>query len=247
MERRFTKSSAAITTVSDPLATAIRSRYTQTTHVIPNGFDQDEFAPQNNASAQPQEHFEIVYTGHLYPPNHPAREGPRLVFEALDQLANEKKIKLADFRIRFVGTPKEKAIGHFTGLASEKQAVIDDWVPRNEIRDVQVNATVLLSLGSRHMQGILTGKIFDYLNSGRPILSIPDDGDGIGKLLKESGAGRTASNRDEVANCIYDWYQQWLQTRFLSKVPYSNTIEKFNWRNQTQRFADVLDQIVAQK
>jgi hypothetical protein len=243
-EQRMVRSCSSMMTVSEPLAESLRKRYEQSAYSIPNGFDPNEVDYNSIERSQgPQSHFQILYTGQLYPPGHPAREGPGLLFDALDQLDSESKINLDDIEVKFIGMPKQKISPHLTGRKSEKCISILKWVPRDQIRRLQVDATLLFSLGSRHMKGILTGKIFEYLQSRRPILSIPADDDGIGSLLSSTNSGCATDTLQETAVYIFKCYQQWKPDRRLPDNPVSDEIQRYNWQNQTGRVAEILDRI----
>lgn len=246
LEQNRVGSSSAMTTVSKPLAAMLRKRYSQPVYSIPNGFDPAEIG-DNGRPNHSQDKFQILYTGQLYPPGHPAREGPGLVFEALDRLADQGQIDLQDFEIKLVGTPKQKVLPHLTGYQSESQLVIKEWVARSEIYPMQSAATLLLSLGSRSMQGILTGKIFEYIQTRRPVLSIPRDDDGIGDLLKETKSGRAIDTVDDVADFILDLYQQWKPDRKIPDNPESSELDQYNWQNQVSQFAEILNRVSSGK
>src|SRR5690606_1202632 len=63
------------------------------------------------------------------------------------------------------------------------------------------DALILLESGDASANGVLTGKLFEYLLAGRPILSLGSrPGSAIGRLLEECGVG-VCAGRDEVRIC----------------------------------------------
>lgn len=242
-ERKLVRSASAMMTVSDPLAAKLRARNNQPVYSIPNGFDPDAIDFDALKIDGPQEFFEIVYTGRLYPPGDPAREGPNLIFRALDQLADQGRLNLNEVKVTIAGTPQGQLKQHLTGLKSEPQINSIEWMTRKEVYRLQANATMLLSLGSRTMKGILTGKLFEYLQTRRPILSIPHDQDGIGAILQKTNSGSTAETVDEVADFIVNRYEDWQKIRMLKECPPSDQLDQYNWKFGTKNVAEILNLI----
>ena len=243
LERKLVKSSSALMTVSEPLAEKLTARNHQPVYSVPNGFDPDAINFGSLKVDEPQEFFEIVYTGRLYPPGDPAREGPNLIFRALDLLADQGQLDLKQVKITIAGTPISQLQQHMTGLQSESQVNSIQWMTRKEVYRLQANATMLLSLGSRTMKGILTGKLFEYLQTRRPILSVPHDQDGIGAVLKKTNSGSTAETVEEVADFIINIYRNWVETRTLENCPPSDQLDEYNWEFGTKHVAEILNQI----
>jgi len=80
-------------------------------------------------------------------------------------------------------------------------------VPRKIALKKQINASLLLLLESSDLsaRGVVTGKIFEYITSGRPIICIGSKPEyEIGKILKETGTGRVFTLKDQkrIEDCI---------------------------------------------
>ena len=83
------------------------------------------------------------------------------------------------------------------GLASWIRFI--DYLPHNQIFEELSKASVLyLPLNNTpNAKGILTGKVFEYLAVGRPVLAIgPSDGD-LAEILKETDSGFIIDFEDE--------------------------------------------------
>ena len=92
-------------------------------------------------------------------------------------------------------------------------------------------------------KGLLTGKLFEYLASGRPILCIgPEDGDAA-QLLKETQAGVTVGfdNKEKMKEVIKDLYQKYLEDGLPSNE--SKEIEKYSRRALAGAYGKLLDRI----
>jgi hypothetical protein len=98
----------------------------------------------------------------------------------------------------------------------------------------------LLLLAHRHDKGLMTSKVFEYLGAGRPILSIPSDGDVIDALLSETGAGASASTAEEVGRILLEYYREWRDGGRVGCRGDSRAIARYTRRSQAARLAEVL-------
>jgi glycosyltransferase involved in cell wall biosynthesis len=74
-----------------------------------------------------------------------------------------------------------------------------DYLPQAEAIQQQGRAQVLLLFinDTPNAKGVVTGKIFEYLASGRPVLCIgPEDGDAA-HIIREANAGLVAGFKDK--------------------------------------------------
>ena len=84
-------------------------------------------------------------------------------------------------------------------------------VPRSEVLEIQKKADLLLLLSSSKdiSKGVLTGKIFEYMSSGRPIICIgaKEDFD-ITKLLNITNTGIVFGHHEiiKLEKILYDSY-----------------------------------------
>ena len=145
-------------------------------HVIPNGFDHKDFTSfsENNESS-PHQKLQISYTGTLsdqYPVD--------TLCKALDEV-------IGKVELNFVGKVSEKAMH----VLSKYGAQFKGYVEHNESISELKNADVLLLIipNIEKNEGILTGKLFEYLGSHKSILFIgPPNGDAA-QIIRKCKAG----------------------------------------------------------
>ena len=90
-------------------------------------------------------------------------------------------------------------------------------------------------------KAIQTGKIFEYIASGRPILGIgPVDGDAA-SILRECNAGTMAEFSDEET--IRTVLRKHLNIYFAGKERQSKPCTQFSRRNLTEQMAKILDRL----
>lgn len=140
--------------------------------VITNGYDPDDLP---TPPGPVDEAYSLVHIGSLSP----TRNAPEL-WAALKALCSEDPDFAAKFKLRFVG-PVDHTIAESVeaaGLGAHLERM--GRVPHEEAMRQMQRARVLLLLvnDTPNLMGILPGKLFEYVGSGRPILSVgPTEGD----------------------------------------------------------------------
>jgi glycosyltransferase involved in cell wall biosynthesis len=168
----------AVTCVSEAIADEVRSLGSRgVVRVIANGCDFDDFA---GLEYRPADRFRITHTGSFF-----GKRDPRPFLQAF-------RAADLDAVARFVGdfrsTDREWA--ESLGLGDRLELV--PYAPRAESLRLQRDSEALLLLvpeaGGRG-KGVLSGKVFEYIAAGRPILAVvPPDG-AAAELVRETGAG----------------------------------------------------------
>lgn len=236
LESRVCRDASALVTVSEPLATALATRHGRPTDVIYNGFDPEDLI---EASYCRKDTFEIVYTGIIYP----GRRDPTPLFSVLRCLGDEA----SHVRVRFFGRRLDtvREIAEREGVSH--LVVIEGEVSYREALAHQAAADVLLLLlwDTPEERGVLTGKLFEYLASRRPILLI-GGGQGVATdLLRERSAGHVASTQEGLAAQMRIWLRQHAE----GGVPYlPETVGKgFSRAEQFMRLTDRLEDIASRR
>ena len=229
-----------ITTVSKPLADKIKNKYKiDNVEVIENGFDPDDF---KNLPPEPywkDDKVRLVYTGTIYA----GKRDPSPLFEAINQINNSiYKDLLNKLEVIFVGGAK----GDFDFLV--KKYNVSNWVkhegfkPREDSLRMQrdAHALIFLEFESKNVDGILTGKLFEYLYSGTKILGIGvTDNSAPGKIIKESGCG---INFGKDVEKIKNYSIELLKTGKKDTVNTNNEIlEKFSRKNLAEKLMDIIE------
>ena len=176
----------AIVAAADAIAEEARSLNPRGRVVtIENGCDFDDFAGMEYARTDT---FRLTHTGSFF-----GHRDPKPFLQAL--AASE----LEDVHVRFVGDfrPGDREFMEEIGLADRVELI--DYVPRRRSLELQRESDALLLLipeaGGRG-RGVLSGKVFEYIASERPILAVvPPDG-AAARLIAETGAGVVAAPED---------------------------------------------------
>jgi len=197
MERATVGSLAdAVTTVSAELADVMRDFLGKPTTVIMNGFEGEispfigDNMPRARRRAGP---FRIVHTGGLFR----CLRDPEPLLVALVRLHKEGLLAHGDVVVEFYGSRLEPA----NDLAKNPEygpfINIMGHAPHPIALEAQRSAGLLLVLESDdpRARGVLTGKIFEYLAAGIPILALGVAEDSaISNLLRDTRAGIAIRN-----------------------------------------------------
>jgi glycosyltransferase involved in cell wall biosynthesis len=152
----------------------------QIIHVIPNGYDEDDF---KTPAETKNNYFLITYTGTINDDYYPVDS----FLKTLEKTAT-KGFKIC---LRFVGKVSPAARQKIMNTNGIKYEFID-YVPHQESLKylMQANALLLIIPNIQQNEGILTGKLFEYLGSGKRIIGIgPSHGDAA-KIINECNSGK---------------------------------------------------------
>lgn len=189
LERRFHELADLITTVSEPLADLIASKTNTPVTVIYNGFDSEDYDTLSKEPFFPDDRkIRIVYTGTIYPSKHDLTP----LFSALQALKFGGNLTESDLQVVFAGSNVASVRNIAQEYRVEDLCCFSGFLARNDALRMQRDCDVLLFLGfeSPGMDGILTGKLFEYLFAARPIMAVGvTEENSAGALILKSGRG----------------------------------------------------------
>ena len=219
--------------------------------VIPNGFDEDDIITDYNSILNlDKSKFNIVHTGSLG-----GLRNPKLFLEAISELIQGNKLE------------KEKVIIHFVGNAS---AFIDGCYLTDYIQNYNlsqfINTTGFVSRGDafryNHEADLLlliigvtpkkmlktyglSGKVYDYILSNKPILALSQKGGATYNFLQENKIGIIAEPTDkkDIKEKIMMFYNEWEKGQLISNYNLSKLV-RYNMRYLTQYLSNILNSSV---
>jgi glycosyltransferase involved in cell wall biosynthesis len=201
-EKRVLKSADRIITVGKSLKDIFCTKIPELLEkieIIPNGYDETDFSEIR--STDPEE-FTISYIGTLsdsYPVSG--------LMEAISDLANSGY----SIKLRFAGavSPNQKNIISSTSGKIESEFL--SYVNHYDAIKLMMGSSLLLLIIPDHFsnKSIVTGKLFEYLAAGKPVLCLgPTDGDAAEILEASShGQGAAYSDSEKICHIIADYYK----------------------------------------
>ncbi|MSR53627.1 MAG: hypothetical protein EXS09_10120 [Gemmataceae bacterium] len=180
LERRALKLADCLTTVSPGLAKRLKARSGKPVEVIYNGYDPEGFANLDPAPAFSADgKLRLVYTGTLYA----AGQNADGICAAVAAEANATLVIASDQAALWHGLARKHGLGERFDFRGS--------VPRSEALRLQRDASALILLDWRDSrQGVMTGKVFEYLLSPAPIWVVGGAMDSpVACLVGEAGRG----------------------------------------------------------
>lgn len=238
LEKKVLASATAVAVVSRDMAHEFSGSVKRDYVVVTNGYDDEDISPlpQNLLDTK----FSISHIGSINASRNPAGLWKVLseMIKVNPELANKLQIKL----VGKVDIGVLKSIEE-TGLTAHLSRI--DYMPHQEVmREIQKSQVLLLLINNTpNAKGILTGKLFEYLGSGRPVLSIgPEDGDAA-VILNDSGAGQTAGyeNQEGMHRIINEYFNRFMEQK-LESITGSHL--KYSRKALTGEIAEILNELI---
>lgn len=158
-------------------------------HTIENGYDEEDF----RTPVEPDKYFTLTHTGVFS-----AEGNPENLWETLGELCREVAGFRDDLKIILAGKTDGEILKctETAGLGDRVENL--GYLKHSESNVIQQKARVLLLplRNEPEADGILTGKYFEYLAAGRPIIAFGPHGGALDISLGKTGAGR-----------IFEWHE----------------------------------------
>ena len=197
LERRTVAAADGVIGVTKPIAEDFADRLAARSVHIPNGWDpraEAGLAAAERPALDP-EFVNVVYTGTLSGP--PGRDAKPL-FDAVDTLRNSHPAAAARLRIVLAGRLSTADRMLLAGLAPSASVVHLGHLDRGATSGLQRDADALVLLTSPGHASHATGKLFEYLSAGRPIIALAD-GNEAARIVSETGTGTSVPPDDPEA------------------------------------------------
>jgi len=240
--------------VGEAMAREFRRRYAELDPerfvVLPNGFDPADFA---GVPHQPPREFRITHSGSLF-----RGRAPEALLLAVADLMAERADFAERVRLCFAGRLDDDVRARLTRPPFDRVAELPGYLPHREsIALLRRSRLLLLSTGTdTQARSMLTGKVYEYLAAGVPILALaPPDGD-AGSLIARTGTGWVHAPEDR-AGLRERLRQLWEQERAgrervaeaegppqFGCVRNETEIQRYSRREQTRRLAEILERAV---
>jgi glycosyltransferase involved in cell wall biosynthesis len=183
LEAAVVRGADAVCAVTEPIAADLSERFDVDAWTITNGYDLDE-VPTPNAMPVSAETHVLLHSGRMAS----SQRSPQPVLDALALLRAEDPAVADRLRLELAGplTPDERASIEDPTVAGSVRSLGN--LPREEVLRRQREAGSLLLLTAGNRRGEATGKLYEYLSAGRPILVLGDRTEAA-RIVTDAGAG----------------------------------------------------------
>jgi glycosyltransferase involved in cell wall biosynthesis len=198
-------------------------------HIIPNGFDPNDF---DKIVPRKFDKWTVVYTGSISYPRDPEPffKGWKIACERSDEFRDGAGcLFMGEFDSRF---------HNLAPTYIPKNLFIEGFQTRDAVYASQLGAGSLLLIA----EGYVTGKAYEYIASGSPILAITDGGDLI-ELIEKSRSGVCVSPSEpgKIADALIEQFN----SRNKSSDRDNEYLNRFNRRLLTGELAKLFNDIIA--
>ncbi len=239
LEREVLSKADKVVTVAPDGARRLGKIGNRNVRVVYNGFDRDDDA-QTPISLP--ESFTITYLGVLS-----KIQNPKNLWQVLGELIKEDEKFNKDLKINIIGQIDNSVAQSIEEQGLSQHVTYSPYIPHDQVSAVHRSSTLLLLLlmpdSEPRAKGLLTGKLFEYLASGRPILCIgPEDGDAA-RILKETQAGITVrfEDKEKMKETVKNLYQQHLDHTLSCHT--NDNIEQYSRKAQTEGYVKIMNQL----
>ncbi len=190
LEREVLQAADEVITIGKTMAYEFEQVRCGDVHVITNGFDDDDF---KLIEKSPSDDFVIVHVGSIN-----ADRNHEIFWQGLKEVCEEHPEFAKKLHIRFIGKLDYSVIESVEkyGLIEKFEQI--EYVPHNQVKDYLFTADLLyLPLNNTpNSKGIISGKLFEYLATGKPILGIGHPTGDAAEIIQETQAGVIADFAD---------------------------------------------------
>jgi len=211
---------------------------------IPNGFDEDDFnfdAVGATCQVAPtKDKFTILHSGKVY-----GLRNPVVFLSALKKIKEENKEIFNKIKVVFAGVIEESVKKEIDAVGINEIIDFKGFVKHKKItrlyREADLNLLILDK--DDDAKRVYTAKIFEYMASGKDILTIAASDSEVADLIKKSNTGALIEDYNDVENIkknIYKFIEAKEKGIKLFERNY-DFINQFSRENLTQKLAQTFD------
>lgn len=244
MEKAFVHTADKVITTT-PLA---KENYQELFHLssekvvtITNGYDELDFS--NIINKKKNEKFTIIHNGMLY-----GIRTPKPLLLALASLINKGLLPKNKIEMKFSYIENgEEWLKESEQLGLRECLTFLDYAEHAVSLQNAVEADVLLLIvgAGEKAKSVYTGKVFEYLRLGKPILSLAPKEGLVDHLIQQTNRGYNVEYDDieGIAQCILQLYTEW-ENNQLQPLSIDERVTVFERKNLTRRLAEQFEQVI---
>ena len=240
-ETDVVKTASAVTVVSPGMADEFGDR-AKRLQIIYNGYDVDDL-PTERPSPHPG--FTLSHVGNFFP----SLESKGLV-KALVRLLEEEPGFSQHFKLRFTGLLDADVEVRLREAGLSSFMTITPPVPHHEAVIEMMRASILLFSLSKegNTRALVSGKVFEYLATGLPILSIGDKQSGANEVLVQAERNRMLAHDDAegIHRELQSVYHAWVANNQYPVLGGTNGALRFSRQGLTGQLTQLMDTLVSQ-
>lgn len=238
LESKILSEATSVSTVSNGLVQEFEDR-AKSILLLPNGYDEEDFHSVNPTNES--EVFEISYIG-----NFKENQNCENFWRAISELSDELEGFREKIRVSLIGNVHITIKQTIDRFELNQVVTLESFVEHQIAVERMANSSVLLFIipNSEKNHQIITGKIFEYLASRTPLLSIgPIDGD-ASEILNSCQRNKMIDYADShsMKVRIQSHFEEW-QLNGCTKSIKNDLHTKFSREQLTVQLSNELERI----
>ncbi|WP_027385852.1 glycosyltransferase family protein [Chryseobacterium gregarium] len=203
---------------------------------ITNGFDEMHAQEKSSNTALKEEKFTLSYIGVLE-----QLRNPENLWHALNDLIRTNPDFAESFMLKFAGRIDDKILSALENSVLKAHILNLGYLSHDKAVEEMEKSSLLLitNFPNESSKGIIPGKIFEYLATGKQIISFgPREAD-VSTILNETKAGKHFGYHDAetVKAFILEKFELWKNGSLTGT---DQNIDQFSRRNLTKQLAEIL-------
>ena len=232
LERKVLQSADKIIVTSIGTEKEFKQKTTQPIHIITNGFEPFKKEIDNSLDVK----FTISHIGSLL-----SARNPEILWEVLNELIIENNRFAQNFELKLAGVVSKAVMESIVNNGLKNYINNLGYVSHEDALNLQHQSQLLLliEIDSEETQMIIPGKLFEYIQSGRPILSLGPKNADFATIIKETETGSffLYSEKELLKKQVLKYFEAFLEKK-LSVSP--KGIEKYTRENLTAQLAQLI-------
>ncbi|MBQ6512760.1 glycosyltransferase [Methanobrevibacter sp.] len=227
-----------ILTTTTPLAKKTLQSLHPTKKIVSivSGYDPQDF--KDLKQTKKSDKLTLMYAGSLYN----GKRNPSILFEAVSQLIEENKIDSDKITIDFYGDAANlEELSKKYNI--ESIVSIHGKVSHDEVLQNQMNSDVLLLISwmNEKEKMFMPGKVYEYMGSKKPILSIGYKEGSLKELIEKTNIGYHISSLEDNKKAIYDYYLKYINNEL--KYTGNEFADEYSMENTAKNFSKLLEEL----
>ena len=183
--------------------------------------------------------FSISHIGSLYP-----ERNPKYLWDIIDEICINNEEFRSNLQINFIGNTSEKIIKYLSNKTFKSCIKFFDYVDYKRAIEFMCSSQILLmvEVNDNDSSYAIPGKLFDYLNSKRPIIAIGPDKSEVNQILYDTNAGKFFNYNESInlklhIENLYNQYE-------MGSISYdAKNISIYRRKNLTEELSKIINKV----
>ena len=233
------RQATACVALTNSAAREVEETIHRPTIVSYNGYGADDFAGLEDVAPEDPEHLTIIHAGIIYA----GRRDPTTLFQAL-AIMGRKRHKV---RVKFYHDSLASVARSALQLGVSECVEICAPIPRREILRLEraVDVLLLCRWANPADDGIIPGKLFEYIGSRRPILGVGSTAGEAADIIRRHAFGVVSNSPVEIARELSAWIE--MKAAAGGRIPDTpvEPIAAFVREEQFKKVSDLIADVLA--